>query len=59
MIHEHGEPWWNGIDRGNLLIRPPHLWQAYQQNHLVANQKELGEGNDEFSLLSIFIHISK
>jgi hypothetical protein len=24
-IYEHGEPWWNDIDRGKLLICPPEL----------------------------------
>jgi hypothetical protein len=23
VIYEHGEPWWNDINRENLLIRPP------------------------------------
>jgi hypothetical protein len=31
VIHEHGEPWWNDIDRGKLLIRPPVTWQSYQK----------------------------
>jgi hypothetical protein len=26
------------------------LWQFYQQSHLVANQENLGIGNDEFNL---------
>jgi hypothetical protein len=25
MIYKHGEPWWNDIDRGKLLILPPEL----------------------------------
>jgi hypothetical protein len=25
MIYEHREAWWNDIDRGKLLIRPPEL----------------------------------
>jgi hypothetical protein len=25
VIYEHKEPWWNAIDRGKLLIRPPEL----------------------------------
>jgi hypothetical protein len=27
------------------------LWQLYQQSHLVANQENLGERNDGFSVL--------
>jgi hypothetical protein len=35
--HEHGEPWWNDVDRGKLLIHLPKTpWQYYQQSHLVA-----------------------
>jgi hypothetical protein len=25
VIYEHGEPWWNDISRGKLLIHPPEL----------------------------------
>jgi hypothetical protein len=25
VIYEHGEPWWNKMGRGKLLIRPPEL----------------------------------
>jgi hypothetical protein len=25
VINEHREPWWNDIDRGKLVIRPPQL----------------------------------
>jgi hypothetical protein len=25
MIYEHGEPWWNDVDRRKLLIRPPEF----------------------------------
>jgi hypothetical protein len=32
VIYEHGKPWWNVIDRGKLLIRPPELWHFYQQS---------------------------
>jgi hypothetical protein len=35
------------------------LWESYQQSHIVANQVEPGEGNDECSLRSIFVHTSK
>jgi hypothetical protein len=45
VIHEHGEPWWNDIDRVILLpdlstIAPQ---QSYQQTHLVAKQEELAK----------------
>jgi hypothetical protein len=35
------------------------LWQSYQQNHLVAKQKEMGEGKMNLDLQSIFIHTWK
>jgi hypothetical protein len=25
MIYEYGEPWWNDISMGRLLIRPPEI----------------------------------
>jgi hypothetical protein len=25
VIYEHGEPWWNDIDRGQFLTCPPEL----------------------------------
>jgi hypothetical protein len=25
MLYEHGGTWWNDVDRGKLLIRPPEL----------------------------------
>jgi hypothetical protein len=56
MRYEHGEPWWNDMDRRKLLIRPPDLSGNPTISHLLANQEELGEGNDEFGLPSIFVH---
>jgi hypothetical protein len=35
------------------------LWKSYQQSHLGANQEEFGEGDDQFSPRSIFVHTSK
>jgi hypothetical protein len=39
MIYKHGEPWWNDVNRGKLLIHLPELWQSYQQSHLVASRR--------------------
>jgi hypothetical protein len=25
VIYEHGEPWWNDVDRGKLLTLPPEF----------------------------------
>jgi hypothetical protein len=35
VIYELGEPWWNDMNRGKLLIRPPDL-----SGNLVAKQEE-------------------
>jgi hypothetical protein len=56
--YEYGEPWWNDIDRLILLIRPPELSRHSLSSHLVANQEELGEGNDKFGLRNIFVQNS-
>jgi hypothetical protein len=40
-IHEHGEPWWNDIERGKLVIRPSELRVNHTSSHLVVNQEEL------------------
>jgi hypothetical protein len=32
IINEHGETWWNDIDRKKLLIRPPELSANYTNN---------------------------
>jgi hypothetical protein len=39
--------------REKLLLRPPELSDNCTSSYLVANQEELGEGNEEFSLCSI------
>jgi hypothetical protein len=49
-IYEHGEPWWNDVSKGKLLIHPPELSGNPTSSHLVVNQEELGEG-DEFGLM--------
>jgi len=44
-IDEHGEPWWNDIDRGKLLIRsaPAELSSNPTNRHLVAEQDKLAK----------------
>jgi hypothetical protein len=47
VIYAHGKLGWNNINRGKIPdLFTRDLWKYY----LVANQEELGEGNDEFSL---------
>jgi hypothetical protein len=48
VTYENGEPWWNDIGRGKLLIRPPQLSDYYTSSHLGAKHEELGEENDDF-----------
>jgi hypothetical protein len=55
VIYEHGEPWWNHIYRGKLLILSPELWQCYQLGHLVAKQEELAK---EIVALAYEIYLS-
>jgi hypothetical protein len=43
VIYEHGEPWWNDIDMGKLLICLPGLSGNPTSSHLAANQEELGK----------------
>jgi hypothetical protein len=43
----------------NPLICPSEFSGNPITSCLVANQEELGKGNDRFGLQSIFIHISK
>jgi hypothetical protein len=39
MIYEHGEPWWNDIDRRKPLIRPPELSHNLTSSHLIARRR--------------------
>jgi hypothetical protein len=61
IVHSQGDTWprRNDIDREILLIHPPELSGNPTSNHLVANQKEHVEGNDEFGLWNAFILTSK
>jgi hypothetical protein len=55
MIYEHGEPWWNDIDRGKHLILPPELSGNPTTSHLVTNQEELAKEIMNFVLRSISV----
>jgi hypothetical protein len=55
-LENHGGMIWTGNTPDSFTRA---LWQSCQLSHLVANQEELGEGSDDFSLQSIFIHTSK
>jgi hypothetical protein len=52
IIYDHGEPWWNDIDRRKHVIRPPKLFGNPTSSHLVASSKAVrtGKGNAGFGL---------
>jgi hypothetical protein len=39
VIYEHGEPWWNVVDSGKLLIHPPELSGSSSSSHLVGSRR--------------------
>jgi hypothetical protein len=39
VIYEHGQPWWNDIDRGKLII-PPELSGNLTSSYLAAEQEK-------------------
>jgi hypothetical protein len=43
VLHEHGEKWWNDIDRGKLHIFQPELSSNPTSGNLVANQEEVAK----------------
>jgi hypothetical protein len=43
VIYGHGEPWWNNVGRGKLLICQPELSDNRASSHLVVKQKKLTE----------------
>jgi hypothetical protein len=58
VIHEHGEPWWNDINKGKLLIHWPELSGNPTSSHLVAKHEELAK-EMKLALPSIFVHTSE
>jgi hypothetical protein len=59
VIYEHGERWWNDIDREQLLIRPPELSGKPSSSHIVAKQEKLAKEIMILTFRSIFVHTSK
>jgi hypothetical protein len=57
-MYEHGEPWWNGVNKGKLPIRPPELSGNPTSSHLVASsrQEEMAKGMMNLPLPGIFVH---
>jgi hypothetical protein len=54
-IYERGEPWWNDIDRGKLLIRSTQLSGNPNSSYLVAKQEEL---TNEMIFVSLWSRLS-
>jgi hypothetical protein len=59
VIHEHWEPWWNYIDRGNFwfVLQWPLLVLRGESSSSKA--KGTGEGNDEFLLTKYLFYTSQ
>jgi hypothetical protein len=54
VIYEHGETWWNDINRGRLLIRPPELSGNPTSRAAWYQTGGTGEGNDNLGLAKYF-----
>jgi hypothetical protein len=48
VIYEHGEPWWNDVDRGKLMIHPSQLSGNRTSGVIWSQTRGTGEENDEF-----------
>jgi hypothetical protein len=57
VIYEHGETWWNGIDRGKHSSTRA-LWKSHQQSHS-SKAGETDEGNYWFYLAKYPFNTSK
>jgi hypothetical protein len=55
--YEHGEPWWSDIHKPP--DSSPELPDYPTSSYLLANQDELGEGNDELGFRNNFVHTSE
>jgi hypothetical protein len=59
VIYEHGEPWWNDINSGELLIRQPEFSGNLPAESSSRKSGGTGEGSDEFCLTNYLFHASK
>jgi hypothetical protein len=57
VIYEHGNPWWDNIDR-EKVARSPEPSGNPTNNHLVENQEELAKKMD-LALRGTFVHTLK
>jgi hypothetical protein len=54
VISEIGEPWWNDVDRGKLLIRPPDLSSNPTSRVFWKKAGGMDKGNEKFGLAKYF-----
>jgi hypothetical protein len=54
VLFERGEPWWNEVDGGKLLIRPHELSSNPASRVVWQQAGGMGEGKDEFGLVKYF-----
>jgi hypothetical protein len=54
-IYEHGEPWWNDINRGKFLIHPPEL-SGNPTKSSSSKAGGTGKVNDAFCLTKYLSH---
>jgi hypothetical protein len=59
VIYEHGEPLWNAIDRGKLLIHPSELSVVLPEEFSSSKAGGTSKGNYEFCLTKYPFHTSK
>jgi hypothetical protein len=59
VIYEHGDPWWNDIFGGEILILPPQLSGNPNSSHIVAKLEGLAKEMMCLAFRSIFVHTSK
>jgi hypothetical protein len=59
VVYADGEPWWNDIDRGKILIRSPELSGHPINSLLIENQEKLAKEIMKLATRNIFIHTSR
>jgi hypothetical protein len=59
VIYEHGEPWWNDVDRGKLLTHPPELSGSHTSTVISCKAGGMGKRNENSALQIVFVHIFK
>jgi hypothetical protein len=50
VIYEHGEQWWNDMNRRKLLISQPDISANPASSNLLAKEKEMAKKTIHFAL---------